>query len=110
LDSAFTGSIEGSKAIFRDRGFSVKLGRAMEIALGQRNYERGKIGPKRTETTPAQAIGEGGRAPERDGVMPNTSGNITVNEILEGYLNHADSYYVKNGVPTSQPTQIRHAN
>ena len=39
--------------------------------------------------------------------MPITSGDLTVNEIPEGYLNHADSYRVKDGVPTSRATRFR---
>jgi len=31
----------------------------------------------------------------------------TVNELLLGYLRHADGYYVKNGKPTTEPVNIR---
>ncbi len=33
--------------------------------------------------------------------------DISVNELLEAYLLHADAYYVKNGKPTSEPSNIR---
>jgi len=33
--------------------------------------------------------------------------DLTVNEILLAYLDHADGYYVKNGKPTTEPVNIR---
>lgn len=33
--------------------------------------------------------------------------DLTINEILLAYLEHADRYYVKNGRPTSEPGNIR---
>ncbi len=33
--------------------------------------------------------------------------DLTVNELLLGYLRHADGYYVKNGKPTVEPVNIR---
>jgi integrase len=33
--------------------------------------------------------------------------DLTVNEMLLAYLQHADAYYVKNGKPTSEPVNIR---
>ena len=46
-----------------------------------------------------------------EGIVPRrVSGNgsdILVNELLLAYLGHADTYYVKNGKPTSEPGNIR---
>jgi integrase len=33
--------------------------------------------------------------------------DLSVNEMLEAYLHHADSFYVKNGQPTTEPVNIR---
>jgi integrase len=35
--------------------------------------------------------------------------DLTINEMLLAYLNHADTYYVKNGKPTTEPGNIRTA-
>lgn len=35
--------------------------------------------------------------------------DLTVNEMMEAYLAHADAYYRKNGKPTKEPTDIRYA-
>jgi integrase len=36
-----------------------------------------------------------------------TGADLTINEMLLAYLTHADSYYVKNGKPTTEPVNIR---
>ena len=33
--------------------------------------------------------------------------DLSVNEMHLAYLHHADSYYVKNGKPTTEPVNIR---
>src|SRR5262249_40419582 len=33
--------------------------------------------------------------------------DLTVNEMLLGYLEHVDGYYLKNGRPTTEPREIR---
>jgi hypothetical protein len=33
--------------------------------------------------------------------------DFTINEVLSAYLQHADTYYVKNGQPTTEPVNIR---
>jgi integrase len=52
-------------------------------------------------------VANGKRPPGSTG--ENTAGpeDITINELLLAYLKHADTYYVKNGKPTSEPTCIR---
>src|SRR5262249_49367990 len=35
--------------------------------------------------------------------------DLTINELLVEYLKFADGYYLKNGVPTKEPEDIRHA-
>jgi integrase len=52
------------------------------------------------------------RFPDRspDQTPENTSAepeDLTINEMLLAYLTHADSYYVKNGKPTTEPVNIR---
>jgi hypothetical protein len=37
------------------------------------------------------------------------SGSMTVNELMVRYMAHVESYYVKDGRPTSEQATIRHA-
>jgi integrase len=41
------------------------------------------------------------------GFNPSGSADVTITETMVGYLAFADSYYVKNGEPTSEPGNIR---
>src|SRR5262245_36698649 len=36
-------------------------------------------------------------------------GTFTVDELILAYLKYADAYYVKEGRPTSEPTNIKHS-
>ena len=38
---------------------------------------------------------------------PDTSGDLTVNELILAYVRFADGYYVKDGQPTVEPSSIR---
>src|SRR4051794_12762740 len=50
----------------------------------------------------AEWLSNGRRLP-----APVVGSDITVNELAEAYLRHADVYYVKDGKPTSEPESIR---
>jgi integrase len=50
----------------------------------------------------AEWLSNGRRLP-----APMAESDLTVNELILAYLRHADSYYVKNGKPTSEPACIR---
>jgi integrase len=50
----------------------------------------------------AEWLSNGRRLP-----APVAGSDITVNELAEAYLRHADAYYVKNGKPTVEPGNIR---
>jgi hypothetical protein len=50
----------------------------------------------------AEWLSNGRRLP-----APVVASDITVNELGEVYLRHADAYYVKNGKPTVEPGNIR---
>jgi integrase len=50
----------------------------------------------------AEWLSNGRRLP-----APVAVSDITVNELAEAYLRHADAYYVKNGKPTVEPGNIR---
>jgi integrase len=52
----------------------------------------------------AEWLATGRRSVLTDGAA---GSDITINEILLAYLEHADRYYVKNGRPTSEPGNIR---
>jgi integrase len=40
-------------------------------------------------------------------LAPEAGSDLSVNEIAQAYLRHADAYYVKNGKPTVEPGNIR---
>jgi hypothetical protein len=50
----------------------------------------------------AEWLSNGRRLP-----APVVASDITVNELGQAYLRHADAYYVKNGKPTVEPGNIR---
>jgi hypothetical protein len=52
----------------------------------------------------AEWLATGRRPITADSASPT---DLSVNEMMLAYLRHADSYYVKNGEPTTEPINIR---
>ena len=72
-------------------------GRAV-VTLSGKDFYLGRYGTKEAETNYRVKIAEW---KNNHRVPPNTV-DLTINEILDGYLRYAESYYVKNGKPTTQ--------
>lgn len=77
---------------------------------GRRDMYLGKYGTAASRKEYARVIQEwetmGRRLPEPD---QGKAGDLTINELLAVYWKHVQSYYVKNGKPTSEPDTIRQA-
>lgn len=72
-------------------------GRAV-VTLSGKDFYLGRYGTKEAETNYRVKIAEW----KNDHRVPPNTVDLTINEILDGYLRYAESYYVKNGKPTTQ--------
>src|SRR5262245_50955056 len=76
------------------------------VTLCGRDFYLGRFGSRESRTEYDRLLSEwlsnGRRLP-----APVELPDITVNELAEAYLRHADAYYVKDGEPTSEPGSIR---
>ena len=72
-------------------------GRAV-VTLSGKDVYLGKHGTEEAEANYRVKIAEWRN---NHGVLPNTV-DLTINEILNGYLKYAEDYYVKNDKPTTQ--------
>jgi integrase len=74
------------------------------VTLGGRDFYLGRHGTDASHAEyrrlTAEWLAAGGRAPAR-------SSDVTVNELMVGYVRHADAYYVKDGRPTSEAELVR---
>jgi integrase len=78
------------------------------VTIGGRDVYLGKHGTPESRAEYDRLIAEWLATGRRPLVArSNSSADLTINEMLEAYLHHADSYYVKNGQPTSEPANIR---
>jgi integrase len=78
------------------------------VTIGGRDAYLGKHGTPESRAEYDRLIAEWlatGRRPMPADQAPGA--DLTINEMLLAYLDHADAYYVKNGKPTSEPTNIR---
>jgi integrase len=82
------------------------------VRLNGRDVYCGRFGTPECEAKYHRTIAEwlaNGRRLPGSGDENTTTGpeDLTINEMLLAYLTHADSYYVKNGKPTTEPVNIR---
>jgi integrase len=74
------------------------------VTLGGRDVYLGKHGTEASHAEyrrlTAEWLAAGGRAPAR-------SSDVTICELMVGYVKHADAYYVKDSRPTSEATPVR---
>ena len=78
------------------------------VTIGGRDVYLGKHGHPESRAEYDRLIAEWLVTGRRTVVSETGSpSDLTINEMLEAYLRHADSYYVKNGKPTTEPTNIR---
>jgi hypothetical protein len=73
------------------------------VSINGRDHYLGKHGPTGSKAEYDRLVGEwlanGRQAPRH--------GDLTVVELVAAYVAHADTYYVKDGRPTSEATLIR---
>ncbi len=75
------------------------------VSLGGRDVYLGKHGTNESRDAYDRAVAEwltGGRMTVRAGGNVATPTDLSMNELILAYLRHAEVYYVKNGVPTSE--------
>jgi hypothetical protein len=81
------------------------------VTLSGRDYYLGKHGSESSKTEYARLIQEwlacNRFLPPVD--QTGAPADLTIAELLDAYLNHVDSYYVKNGKPTSEVRSIKAA-
>lgn len=78
------------------------------VTIGGRDHYLGKHGTPESRAEYNRRIAEWLATGRRPTVAePSSVSDLSVNEMLVGYVRHADSYYVKNGKPTSEPSNIR---
>ena len=77
-------------------------GQAVAVINGQTRY-LGKHGSKPSREAYARAIAEWSA---QGGVLVPDKSGITVSEVMATYIEHAQSYYRKNGQPTSEMSWI----
>ncbi len=76
--------------------------------IGGRDIYLGKHNSPESRAEYDRLIAEWLATGRRPTMLESDSGaGLTINEMLLAYLHHADSYYVKNGKPTSEPECIR---
>ena len=78
------------------------------VTLANRDYYLGRYETPESRAEYDRLVGEwltnGRRPPGKAG--PGGT-DLTINELLLAYLRFADGYYIKNGLPTTEPRAIR---
>src|SRR5271157_2466481 len=78
------------------------------VSIGGRDVYLGKFNTPESRAEYDRLMAEWLATGRRPIVAESASGaDLTVNEMLLAYLDHADGYYVKNGKPTTEPVNIR---
>ncbi len=78
------------------------------VTIGGRDVYLGKHESPESRAEYDRIIAEWLATGRRPIVADSGSGaDLSINEMLLAYLHHADSYYVKNGKPTTEPVNIR---
>lgn len=74
------------------------------VTIEGRDFYLGKFGSPESRSECDRLIAEWLAAGRR---LPAPGADLTVNEVMSAYLRHADTYYVKNGEPTSEAANVR---
>jgi integrase len=78
------------------------------VSLGGRDVHLGKHDQPASRAEYDRLVAEWLQTGRSPAVSSSASpSDLTINELAEAYCRHADSYYVKNGVPTTEPVNIR---
>ena len=77
------------------------------VTIGGRDVYLGKHDSPESRAEYDRLIAEWLVTGRRPMVESASGADLTINEMLLAYLHHADSYYVKNGQPTTEPVNIR---
>lgn len=82
-------------------------GRAV-VSLEGRTHYLGRFGTPESRREYERIVQEW-LARRRRGIPSAHFADLTINELIVSYLSHVDAYYVKDGLPTSEPDTIRQA-
>lgn len=77
------------------------------VTLNGRDRYLGRYGSEESQAEYKRLVAESFTSHRSVGPAPDSSVDLTVNELLVSYLQHVDAYYRKNGRPTTEPTNIR---
>ena len=78
------------------------------VTIGGRDHYLGKHGTPESRAEYDRLIAEWLATGRRPTVAePSSVADLSINEMLVAYVRQADSYYVKNGKPTTEPVNIR---
>src|SRR5947209_15873084 len=79
------------------------------VTLSGRDHYLGKYGSPESRAAYERLVAEWLASRRRPPAPEAATCDLTVNELLLAYWDHARSYYVKDGRPTSEPGTIRQA-
>src|SRR5262245_53790955 len=77
------------------------------VTLGGRDIYLGRHGTPESRTAYDRLIAEWLQQGRPQVARPGPGGDTTINELVLAYLKYVDSYYVKDGKPTSEPRNVR---
>ena len=77
------------------------------VTLNGRDFYLGRHGTEESQAEYRRLIAEWLTTGRQVASPSNGPADLTVNELLLAYLRHADTYYRKNGQPTTEPANIK---
>src|SRR3954447_10680650 len=77
------------------------------VTLDGRDFYLGRHGSEESHAEFNRLVAEWLTRTRQVASAPGRAADLTINELLLAYLRHADTYYRKNGKPTTEPANIK---